>query len=572
MREGERVVGETTHHRRLSGTKMRLRGGRTATKDMRRTSGRRRGCGNVHRSERWAAMGKEAAFRTRKVGPTAATNSNISVDLNGGLDPLHFARSFRQAYPYIEKHRNSTFVFVLPGEVNADEDVLDGILQDVAILHGLGVRIVLAVGIGQQVDELLAMRGKQSVFMDGYRVTDAAAMRGVMEASGAVRVDIEARLSVIPTVAAVRRHGGNREFLEPAVKVVSGNYIRAKRRGVVNGIDFSHAGEVRGIDVEAIRSQLGRGCIVLLSNIGYTATGEVLNCNTYEVATQTAQMLQAQKLICFTNGDELFTRLNLPAWLTLKDAQALIGRILLEGSPKTNGGSTTLDDSTCDKTALCQWQVRNCPLELTACVSACCDGVARSHILDGRVEGILLQEMFTRDGVGCMISADIYEGTRKASAEDVPAIEKLLEPLVENGTLLRRSRERLLSELQYFTVVERDFKIVACAALIPWGRDTAEVAAFVVSAGYRREGRGDVLLDYIEQSARSMGVRKLFLLTTRTADWFEMRGFKAAGYAHTSKDIPQERTKNADPLRNSQLYMKQLEEATGSRPGSRIGF
>eukprot|EP00963_Diacronema_lutheri_P003721 scaffold287_cov337-Pavlova_lutheri.AAC.84 len=526
----------------------------------------------THGSPRKYSRRKKNEGRIRKDGQHAATNSNISVDLNGGLDPLHFARSFRQAYPYIEKHRNSTFVFVLPGDVNSDEQVLDGILQDVAILHGLGVRIVLAVGIGQQVDELLALRGKQSVFLDGYRVTDAAAMRGVMEASGAVRVDIEARLSVIPTVAAVRRHGGNREFLEPAVKVVSGNYIRAKRRGVVNGVDFSYAGEVRGIDVEAIRSQLGRGCIVLLSNIGYTATGEVLNCNTYEVATQTAQVLQAQKLICFTNGEELFNRLNLPAWLTLKDAQALIGQIMLEGSPEANNESTASDDGICTNDSTCHWQVQNCPLELTACVSACCDGVARSHILDGRIEGILLQEMFTRDGVGCMISADIYEGTRKASPEDVPAIEKLLLPLVENGTLLRRSRERLLSELQYFTVVERDFKIVACAALIPWGGDTAEVAAFVVSAEYRREGRGDVLLDYVEQSARAMGIRKLFLLTTRTADWFEMRGFKAAGYAHFSEEIPQERTKNVDPLRNSQLYIKRLEEATRSRPGSRIGF
>ncbi|CAI5478395.1 unnamed protein product [Closterium sp. Yama58-4] len=234
-------------------------------------------------------------------------------DLRDALKEAQFVRWFREAWPYIQGHRGSTFVIVVPGDVVANRQIFDSILQDVALLHGLGVRIVLVPGSHVQINELLEERGVASVFHGAYRVTDTEALAAAMEASGRTRVDIEAKLSRGPVIPVLRRHGESEKWHEVGISVASGNFVHAKRRGVVGGVDYGATGEVKRVDVARIRSRLDSSCVVLLSNLG-----------TYEVATACAIGLGADKLICLLDGAVADNRGRLIRWLTLQQADVII--------------------------------------------------------------------------------------------------------------------------------------------------------------------------------------------------------------------------------------------------------
>lgn len=142
-----------------------------------------------------------------------------------------------------------------------------------------------------------------------------------------------------------------------------------------------------------------------------------------------------------------------------------------------------------------------------------------------------------------------------AQEADLTGIRQLIQPLEESGTLVRRTDEELLKATDSFIVVEREGQIIACAALFPFFEDKCgEVAAIAVSPECRGQGQGDKLLDYIEKKASFLGLEMLFLLTTRTADWFVRRGF-----SECSIDcIPEERRRRINLSRNSKYYMKKL--------------
>ena len=127
-------------------------------------------------------------------------------DLDGiGADK--FVEFFRQASPYIVNHHGSVMVVVIPGEVFVAKDILQGIVQDVALLQSLGVRVVLVLGSNKQVEEGLVDRGIVSEVVDGYRVTTPEALEVAMEAAGRNSVLTQALLSRGINVAVTRRHG-----------------------------------------------------------------------------------------------------------------------------------------------------------------------------------------------------------------------------------------------------------------------------------------------------------------------------------------------------------------------------
>jgi len=486
-------------------------------------------------------------------------------------------------------------------------------MSDVALLHGLGVKCVVVVGVQNQIDEMLKERGMTPRYIGEYRITDRETMTVTIEAAGRARTECEQYLSRGPAIPMIRRHtkGEGEIHFEPAMRVVSGNYIAAKRRGVLDGIDFGLTGEVRFVLKDDIQRQLDIGNIVLLSNIGFTAAGEVLNCNTFDVGLHAAVELQADKLF-FMHKEEV-ARLQLPPWLPISDAQKMllerledvisseqmdVLRASMDASvlgpasampsttPMPGSMSTTMmspkvlmmkkEDIVVD---LDIWSASGFPAAVSTCVIACCRGVRRSHLIDARVDGGLLLELYSRDGVGTMISADFYEGIRKARPSDLDAVAALLSPLEKAGTLVKRSRDELAIMLMDFTVIERETKVLGCALLLPLGADesgipVAEVGAFCVDPAFRGSGRGDSMLDYVEQDARQRGIRRLVLLTTRTADWFEQRDFRWCGAAYESKLLPTSRRSKINPARNSQLYVKELEapDTMGAKPGKRIGF
>jgi amino-acid N-acetyltransferase len=181
--------------------------------------------------------------------------------------------------------------------------------------------------------------------------------------------------------------------------------------------------------------------------------------------------------------------------------------------------------------------------------------VARVHILPFALDGGVLVELFTHDGVGTMITTENLEAMHEATIDDVGGLLKLLAPLEADGTLVKRPRELLEREIGHFTVLEHDGIIYGCAALYTFPTAAiGELAALTVHAQYQNYGDGERLLKRIEARARQAGLARLFVLTTRTAHWFIKRGFSLASV----DDLPIERQRLYNWQRRSQVLLKDL--------------
>jgi len=430
---------------------------------------------------------------------------------------LYDPMALRQMAPYINAHRGRTVVLAFDGQALL-EPQFASLIHDIALLKSLGVRLVLVFGVRPQVEARLRSLGIDSHIQQGRRITDAATLPLLKEACGAVRVEIEALLSMgLP----------NTPMAGACLQVLSGNFVTAKPWGVHDGIDFCHTGVVRRIDVEAMKILLEANNLLLLSPLGYSATGEVFNLQAEEVATETAIALQADKLIFITEQEGVLDQ---------------SGVLLDQLSPSE---ARSLGE---------QLESEVMGLHLNSAAKACQQGVARVHLV-GRREGALLQELYSRDGSGTLVTAGLYEGLRSASIDDVGGILELIQPLEERGVLVRRSREQLELEVERFMVVERDGMVIGCAALYPHREaGWAELACVVVDEAYQRRGKAEQLLQRVEQAAREQGLQRLFVLTTQTEHWFVERGFVEGDLAQ----LPAERQALYNYQRNSKIFVKTI--------------
>jgi len=440
--------------------------------------------------------------------------------INPAMNFEHFVQWFRQAGPYINVHRGRTFVVQFGGAA-VEADTFSSLMDDLALLHSLGIRLVLAHGARPQIEQRLREVGREWRYVNGLRVTEAEDLCYIKQAVGRVRIRIEARLSM--GLANSPLHGTR-------PRVVSGNLVTARPLGVCDGVDYGFTGEVRRIDDRAIRLGLEQEAIVLLSPLGYSPTGEIFNLSAEEMAAGAAHALRADKLVILSENLELRD----PSGHPIRELSPSDAERLLAEHP-------TLNEET----------ARHLRLALRACQAS----VRRVHLLDRRLDGALLLELFTRDGAGTLITADIYEGLRPATIDDVGGLLELIQPLENDGTLVRRSRERLEMEIGRFSVLERDGAIIGCAALYPFPEERlGELACVAVHPDYRNSGRATMLLRGIERQARAQGLARLFVLTTRAAHWFRERGFEPAEVA----DLPVSKQALYNWQRRSKVFIKTL--------------
>jgi len=425
-------------------------------------------------------------------------------------------RWFRNTAPYINAHRGKTFVLMLSGEA-ALHDNFSTIVHDISLLNSLGIKLVLVHGARPQIADQLAQAGLQTPFHDNKRVTDSGAMAHVRAAAGALRIEIEAMLSMgLP----------NSPMQGACMRVCSGNFVTAQPLGVVDGVDFHHTGRVRRIDATAINHQLQEGAVVLLSPLGYSPTGEVFNLAYEDVAGHCAAALKADKLLLFGRGAGLHD-----------SAGELIRQLSI---------SELKDLSLANEE---QERLRNTGRH------ACLAGVSRTHIISYQDDCALLNELFTHDGSGTLLASDDFEQSRTASIDDVGGILELIEPLEESGVLLKRSRELLETEIDRFRILLRDGRIIACAALYPFiGDNCGELACIVIHPDYRGKARGQRLLRELEGEARRLGLESVFVLTTQTAHWFVEQGF----VEKPREDLPGEKQSLYNLQRNSKVFFKTL--------------
>lgn len=428
---------------------------------------------------------------------------------------------FRNASPYINAHRGRTFVIHLDGEALRATGLRE-LITDIALLNSLGVRLVITYGVRAQAREELDNRGLAWQEHQGRLLVDKQRLPAVLACVGSLRAELEARLSM--GLANSPMHGAG-------LKVMSGNLITARPLGVRAGIDMHFCGEVRKVQVKSIQALLDQGMLVLLPPLGYSPTGEAFDLDAEEVATAVATQLNAEKLILFGEAEGL------------KNAQ---GQLIRDLSPQDAEALFALEG------------LNDQPLlkrHLQAACNASRKGVPRTHLLSYKRSGALLQELFTRDGDGTLITQLRYETLRQAKIEDVGGLLALLRPLEETGILVRRSRELLEAEIERFTVIDLDGSIIACAALYPYpDQRQAELACVVVNPEYRHSQRGDNLLTCIEKQALAAGIETLFVLTTHTAHWFLERDFTPAPV----DQLPAARQAIYNWQRNSQVFCKKL--------------
>jgi amino-acid N-acetyltransferase len=434
-------------------------------------------------------------------------------------NPNEFVQWLRSVAPYIHAFRGKTFVIAFPGELVA-AGALPVLAQDLSLLHALGIKVVVVHGSRPQVVEQLALRNLQPRYHNGLRVTDAPAMECAKEAAGELRLDIEAAFSQgLP----------NTPMAHAEIRIISGNFVTARPIGVIDGVDFEMTGITRKVAYDKIHPILAAGALVLLSPLGFSPTGEAFNLAMEDVATSAAIALRADKLIFVSeipilseaDGSEVRE-------LTAAQAEALLKK-----------GHLPSDSA----------------FYLQSCIKASRAGVPRVHIVPFAMDGSVLLEVFTHDGVGTMLSTEKLEMLREATIEDVGGILKLIEPLEADGTLVKRGRELIEREIEYFSVIEHDGVIFGCAALYPFPAEKmAEMACLTVNPEVQSQGDGERILKHMENRARAAGFAKLFVLTTRTSHWFLKRGFIHA----TVDDLPKDRQHMYNWQRKSQVLIKNL--------------
>ena len=443
------------------------------------------------------------------------------------MEHADFVSGLRGAAPYVHAHHGRTFVVTFPGETCARPD-FDRFLADVALLSSLGVRLVLVHGARPQIEEQLAVRGIAPAFAGDLRVTDEATMGAVKAAVGVLRMDIEAQLSA--SLA-------NTPMAGAQLKVVGGTWVTARPVGVRDGVDHLLTGEVRRVDIGEIRAALAGDRIALLSPVGYSPTGEAFNLRNADVAEAVATGLGADKLIFVMESDP-------KSWQLARSAGDAL-HLGLSEAERLLGSEPAVDNLSAED--------RNC---VRAALAAGRAGVRRVHLVGADTDGALLRELYTRDGIGMMFTADEdYEATRHATIEDVGGIRALIRPLEAAGILVPRSREQLELDVGTFSVMVRDGTVIACNAFVEYPDEgAAEFACVAVHPDYRGRDRAVSLLRRAEAYALERGVTRLFALTTHTPHWFLEHGFVQG----TPADLPARRRSAYNADRNSLVVIKQL--------------
>ncbi|GMI34177.1 hypothetical protein TeGR_g12381 [Tetraparma gracilis] len=482
---------------------------------------------------------------------------------------------FRESGTYIARHQSRTFVLHLPGQVLQNEAVLSKMCDDLSLLWLLGMKLILVIGCRDQVDQRLKKLGQEWESHEGVRVTTQEILRLVKEEAGFGRFEVERNLARALKNAGLgvtsKGEGGEGADAEGGVSggnCVSGNFITAQPLGVRSGVDYMYTGVCRRVETSTIRRALDARDIVLVSSLGVSPSGEMFNIASESLAATIAGAMGADKVIYYLSqpgnlhlfktpppatggegggaapGTETFGRGKVIQSLRLANAKSLLKYHGVTMKPYSVQVPDTLIPGSLEREML---------EKMGWCFSALSSGVKRAHMISPS-EGSLLLEMFTRDGSGTMISRDLYDGIRRATVEDISGIYKVVEPLVLSGNLVSRPRDVMEKEIGSYYVYTRDDMIVACGQLRRWEEGFAEIGCLAVHEDYRKSGRGDAMLSYLERLCVDANVHKMFVMSTQTMQWFAERGFSEVPL----DQLPDAKRANVDCNRNSKVFLKEI--------------
>lgn len=432
--------------------------------------------------------------------------------------PAGAIQAIREVFGYLRRYHDQVFVIKLDDAL-LERPLFPLLVRDIVLLHETGIRIVLVPGAKHSIDTVLEKYGVKTKTVSGVRITSSEAMPLVKLGASNIA---NALLSLLSENEA---HG------------VVGNWVRARAVGVVGGVDFLHTGRVEKINTDLMRGMLDDGLIPIVSNIGWNNVGRDYNLNSSELAVAVARAMQASKL--FFVGEQA----GIPVVSDCRFAEPEEMRSGLFSNLDRKEGQALLRDHA--------EELKPASRELIAlALDALEGGVERVHVVGGARDGILLQEVFSSAGQGTMFYLDDYDHVHPAQASDIPEILRIMQPYVDDGVLIQRTAEDLAADLEHYTVYKIDDVLHGCGALKPIGPGAAELLALVVDPAYAGRGTGGKIVDYLVQKARKKGIRKVFLLTTQTSDFFMRMGFKEVPVTA----LPPARRKSWNPTRNSRVF------------------
>ena len=436
------------------------------------------------------------------------------------------AEYIRNVLRYVERFNNAIAVIYIDARI-ISSSLFTAYISDICLVHQAGVRVIIVPGARERIDEILTAANITWRIEDGCRIIGEDAMPLIKMAA------FDVANKIMTSLAGKKRNA------------VIGNWVRARSKGVINGIDFGNAGEIDNINCDSVRTVLDNGFIPIFPCIGWSVSGKPYNISSISLASEIAARLHADKLFLIVPEAELCaTRFALPPALTIQpdghipELSLDEAAAFLELNKHTSGGI----------------EARGLLTLLSAAVTACQNGVARAHILDGSLDGTLPCEIFSDLGSGTMVYKNNYGGIREMVVDDIPAVLTLMHPFIEKGILLPRTQASLAANFHDHIVFELDGGIRACAALHLYDDGQAEIAAVAVSEHFSRQGTGPKLMQFLVERAKRLRAKSVFILTTQTADWFEQLGF----VPENIEALPLKRKEKYDPARGSKMYRLSL--------------
>ena len=429
--------------------------------------------------------------------------------------------TIRQAFGYINRFRNETFVIKIESSL-LTSPFFPLLIKDIAILHDMGIRIVLVPGAKTRIDEVLAAYNMNSKTVNNIRISPPEAIPFIKMAAFDVSNTVMTMLAANNTNAVI------------------GNWVRAKSIGVLKGVDFQNSGAVERLQIDIIRNVLEEGLIPIFPNIGWNAKGKPYNLSSNELAYTISSELKAAKLFFITDfGGVIAKDLIVPDNVYVT-SEGFIAQLTVDEAKKILSANKNTP--------------ANQSLELVSLAHrACLGGVQRVHIIDGRVEGMLLKEIFSNRGFGTMIYANQFENIRPMQFTDIADVLRMMQPLIDKEILVARTAEQLEATLTDYCVYEVDGTVHGCGALHVYGKQ-AEIAGIAVDAPYNNLGIGEKIVSYCREKAVQKKLTRVFVLTTQSADWFLKLGFTET----TFESLPAERKLTYNKKRKSLILAQKL--------------
>lgn len=423
---------------------------------------------------------------------------------------------FRQAAPYISLHKGEVFVLVIEAQIMDLQNAQD-IFADLALLNTLGMKLVILLDVKSKL--LVALKKKNLLkIIEDKIILDKESLEVFLSVSQAAGRKLEAAFSLGLPISSYTPH----------IKLVSGNLVSAMPLGVQKGVDFSFLGKVRKIDKKNILSILDLDFGVFLPPWGYSVTSEIFGLELEDLTLSVAKELGATKVIFLSQSFDF------------------IQEKLVRG----------VAPSTIEKYLSCEQGLNQTEKKyLNIGINISRAGIKRVHLLNAKIDGVLLKELFSAQGVGIMITQQAYETLRKAKLADISSLLNLLKPLEEAGILIERSKSWLEEDIDNFSLLDLDSNIIACVALYPYFEDSmAELACLAVDANYRNQQKAVLLLEHLEQQCKSLNIERIFVLTTQTSHWFLANGFKPSDL----QALPKAKLEKYDFKRGSKLFIKNI--------------